>query len=131
MTINDPDDERLADFVDLADPAARRRRERNELFIAEGLIAVAATDRVAAPDPFDPRHAQAPRPRRGAARRRRHVPILVADEEVVAGTVGFDFHRGVVASAQRLPLPSVADVVARQRPASPCWKGSTTRRTSG
>ena len=29
--------------------------------------------------------------------------ILVADEDVVAGTVGFDFHRGVIASAQRLP----------------------------
>ena len=99
VTITDPDDERLADFVDLADPAARRRRERDELFIAEGLIAVATTDRVAAPDPFDPRHAQAPPAGRGAARRRRHVPILVADEDVVARTVGFDFHRGVVASA--------------------------------
>ena len=41
------------------------------------------------------------------------VPILVADEDVVARTVGFHFHRGVVASAERLPLPCVADVVAR------------------
>ena len=40
VIITDPDDERLADFFDLADPAARRRRERDELFVAEGLVAV-------------------------------------------------------------------------------------------
>ena len=41
--------------------------------------------------------------------------VLVADEDVVAGTVGFHFHRGVIASAQRRPLPSVADVVRTSR----------------
>ena len=40
------------------------------------------------------------------------MPILVADDDVVARTVGFDFHRGVIASAQRRPLPAVADVVS-------------------
>jgi tRNA G18 (ribose-2'-O)-methylase SpoU len=114
MTITDPDDPRLVDYVDLADPAARRRRERDQLFVAEGLLAVRRLlgsahrvrsilvtpkqrDRVAALPGAD------------------DVTILVADEDVVARTVGFNFHRGVVAAAERLALPSVADVLARSR----------------
>ena len=34
--ITDVGDTRLGDFVDLGDPAARRRRERDEIFVAEG-----------------------------------------------------------------------------------------------
>jgi tRNA G18 (ribose-2'-O)-methylase SpoU len=112
--IDDPDDERLLDYVDLADPAARRRRERNELFIAEGLLAVArlleSPHRVRS-ILVTPKH----RDRVAALTGATGVPILVADEEVVARTVGFHFHRGVVASAERLPLPCVADVVARSK----------------
>jgi tRNA G18 (ribose-2'-O)-methylase SpoU len=110
--ISDPDDERLADYVDLADPAARRRRERDELFVAEGLLAVArlleSPHRVRS-ILVTPRHQERVAALPGAD----GVPLLVADEEVVAGTVGFHFHRGVVASAERLALPSVADVIAR------------------
>ena len=71
VIITDPDDERLADFVDLADPAARRRRERERAVHRRGSDRRRPTDRVAASGPFDPRHAQAPRRRRGAAWRRR------------------------------------------------------------
>lgn len=114
MTIIDPDDERLADFVDLADPAARRRRERDELFIAEGIIAVArlleSPHRIRA-ILVTPKH----RERVEALVGQQRVTVLVADEAVVASTVGFHFHRGVVAAADRLPLPSVAEVVARSR----------------
>jgi tRNA G18 (ribose-2'-O)-methylase SpoU len=114
VTIIDPDDERLADFVDLADPAARRRRERDELFIAEGIIAVArlleSPHRIRA-ILVTPKH----RERVEALVGQQRVTVLVADEAVVASTVGFHFHRGVVAAADRLPLPSVAEVVARSR----------------
>jgi len=110
--ISDPDDERLTDYVDLADPAARRRRERDELFIAEGLLAVArlldSPHRVRS-ILVTPKH----RDRVAALTGATGVPILVADDDVVARTVGFHFHRGVVAAAERLPLPSVADVVTR------------------
>ena len=40
VAIDDPDDDRLADYRELTDPAARRRRERTELFVAEGVTAV-------------------------------------------------------------------------------------------
>jgi tRNA G18 (ribose-2'-O)-methylase SpoU len=110
--ISDPDDERLADYVDLADPAARRRRERDELFIAEGLLAVArlleSPHRVRS-ILVTPKHLERVAALPGA----NGVPLLVADEEIVARTVGFHFHRGVVASAERLALPSVDDVIAR------------------
>ncbi len=33
-------DPRLADYVELPDPAARRRIERDELFVAEGVTAI-------------------------------------------------------------------------------------------
>jgi tRNA G18 (ribose-2'-O)-methylase SpoU len=110
--ISDPDDTRLADYVDLADPATRRRRERDELFVAEGLLAVArlleSPHRVRS-ILVTPRH----RDRVAALTGATGVPVLVADEGVVARTVGFHFHRGVVAAAERLPLPRVAGVVAR------------------
>jgi tRNA G18 (ribose-2'-O)-methylase SpoU len=114
VTIGGSDDDRLADFVDLADPAARRQRERDELFIAEGLIAV---QRLIESQHRIRRILVTPRHRH----RVEELPgvdaevIVVVDEDVVAATVGFNFHRGVIASAQRLPLPSVADVVARTR----------------
>ncbi len=114
MIITDPVDERLADFVDLADPAVRSRRERDELFIAEGLIAVQRL--IESPHQIrsilvTPKHRQRVETLPGVA----DTPILVADEDVVARTVGFRFHRGVIASAQRRPLPSVADVVDKSR----------------
>ena len=114
MIITDPDDERLADFFELADPAARRRRERDELFVAEGLIAVRrlidSTHQVRS-ILVTPRHRGRIEALPGVA----GANVLVADEDVVARTVGFHFHRGVIASAQRRPLPSVADVVRTSR----------------
>jgi len=113
MIITDPDDDRLADFLELADPAARRRREGDDLFVAEGFIAVAKLLESAHPVRsilVTPKHRQ-----RVVALVGDSAEVLVADEGVVARTVGFRFHRGVIASAQRLALPSVAEVVARSR----------------
>jgi tRNA G18 (ribose-2'-O)-methylase SpoU len=114
VIITNPADERLADFVDLADPTVRRWRERDELFIAEGLIAVRRLIESAHEIRsilVTPKHRQRVEALPGVG----DAPILVANEDVVAGTVGFNFHRGVIASAQRRPLPSVADVVSRSR----------------
>jgi len=42
----------------------------------------------------------------------RDVPVFVVDRELLADTVGFDLHRGVVASADRRPVPSVEEIAA-------------------
>jgi len=109
--IDDPRDERLGDYVDLADPAARRRRERDEIFIAEGFIAVQRL--------VESRHAVRSIlvARSKLDRLRRAVgeldaPVYVADNDTLAATVGFNMHRGIVAAADRRPLPRVEDVIA-------------------
>ncbi len=112
--ITDAGDARLADFVDLGDPTARRRRERDEIFIAEGLTALARLV-----ESGHPIRAVLTMPRTEARVRTllagRDVPVLVAAPEVVTRTVGFNLHRGVVASATRRPLPSVDAVLATSR----------------
>lgn len=109
--VDDPDDERLADYVDLADPAARRRRERDEIFIAEGLIAVKRL--------VESGHvvrsilvAGKKLERLEGAVGDLDVPVYIADDDVLAATVGFNLHRGMVAAADRRPLPGVAQVLA-------------------
>ena len=108
--VDDPHDERLVDFLDLADPAARRRRERDEIFIAEGLIAVQRL--------VESRHAvRSILVAAGKLDRLREAlgdvdaPVYVAADDVLAATVGFDLHRGVVAAADRRPLPGLDEVL--------------------
>jgi len=43
------------------------------------------------------------------------VPVLVRPADEVAAVAGFPFHRGVLATADRRPLPTVADAVAGAR----------------
>ena len=111
VEITDPRDERLADFADLADPATRRRRERDEIFIAEGFVAVR---RLA-----ESRHSirsvlveRARLPRLDDIVEALAATIYVADRDVVEATVGFHMHRGIVAAANRQPLPRITDVLA-------------------
>jgi tRNA G18 (ribose-2'-O)-methylase SpoU len=110
VDIADPEDERLADFVDLADPGARRKRERDEIFIAEGFIAVRrlAESRHTVRSVLVERSKLA---RLGDAVDHLGVPIYVADRDVLEATVGFHMHRGIVAAADRGPLPQVADLL--------------------
>lgn len=108
--VDDPHDGRLVDFVDLTDPAARRRRERDEIFIAEGLIAVQRL--------VESRHsvrsilvAAGKLGRLEEAIGDLDVPVYVATDNVLAATVGFNLHRGVIAAADRRPLPDVEQVL--------------------
>ena len=115
IPIDDPADPRLADYVELDDPAARRRRERDELFVAEGVTAI---ERL-----LDSGHrvrsvlVTSQRSRRFGGRASTHLdaPVYVASKAVLAATVGFDLHRGAVAAADRRPLPSVVDVLRTAR----------------
>jgi tRNA G18 (ribose-2'-O)-methylase SpoU len=111
MIITDPADTRLADYVDLADPVARRRRERDEVFIAEGLTAVARlieSGHTIRSILVTPKRLGRVAPLLTG----RDVTVYVASEDVLAATVGFNLHRGVVAAARRRALPTVGEVIA-------------------
>jgi tRNA G18 (ribose-2'-O)-methylase SpoU len=114
VPIDRPDDPRLADYVALPDPAARRRLERDELFVAEGVTAIerllTSGHRVRSVLVTPQALARFEGRLDGI-----DAPVYVAPKHVLAATVGFDLHRGAVAAADRRPLPSLADVVATAR----------------
>jgi len=113
ITVTSADDARLADFVDLRDPVARKRRERDELFVAEGVTAIERL--VAAPHRIRSVLVTPSAAARLAARvgdlDALGAPVYIASGAVLRATVGFDLHRGAVAAADRRPLPSLADVL--------------------
>lgn len=114
VPIDDPGDPRLADYVQLPDPAARRRLEREELFVAEGVTAIrrllSSGHRIRSVLVTPQALA-----RFAGALDMVDAPVYVAPKAVLAATVGFDLHRGAVAAADRRPLPSVTDVAAGAR----------------
>jgi tRNA G18 (ribose-2'-O)-methylase SpoU len=114
VPIDDPDDPRLADYVRLPDAAARRRLERDELFVAEGVTAIGRllTSGHRVRSVLVTPQARA---RFGDALDGLDGPVYVAPKAVLAATVGFDLHRGAVAAADRKPLPALDDVVAGAR----------------
>ncbi len=107
------DDPRLDDYRALNDQAFRRRYEGDELFVAEGYVAI---DRLIesghevrsvllAPSRVE-RFAE-----HAASLAARGVPVFVADRDVIAGVVGFDLHRGVLACAERRPLATLDELL--------------------
>jgi tRNA G18 (ribose-2'-O)-methylase SpoU len=111
VRVDDPRDPRVADYRALNDPEARARRDADgSMFVVEGRLAVARLlaseyrvrsllvddhQLTAASDLVERTQEQ------GA-------PVFVGSRGVVAGTVGFSLHRGVVAVADRKP-PADAD----------------------
>jgi tRNA G18 (ribose-2'-O)-methylase SpoU len=110
VPIEDPADPRLADYFELADPTARRRRERDQLFVVEGITAIErlleSEHRIRSVLVTPRAHARLAGRLAGLA-----APVFVASREILAATVGFDLHRGAVAAADRRPLRDVADVL--------------------
>ncbi len=109
--ISDPTDERLADYRQLNRPRRRDRCERAEgRFVAEG---IALVERLLA----------TPHPIRSLLltpekfRRLEHLaaavpaPVYVAERGTIESIVGFDLHRGAIASADRLPRPDLDDLL--------------------
>lgn len=119
ISIHDPDDERLGDYVRLTDVALRSRHEPAKgLYIAESSTvlsrALAAGHR--------PRSVLCSPRWLGDVERMlaEHadgldVPVFVADTPVLEAITGFHVHRGALAAMHRPPLPAVADVLARAR----------------
>jgi tRNA G18 (ribose-2'-O)-methylase SpoU len=107
----------LDDYESLNDPARRREVERRgSFFIVEGLLAVEAL----LESPYPVRsvlvtESKAPVVRDLLAGARANPRVMVRPDREVAAITGFNFHRGVLASAGRLPLPEPSAVVAHAR----------------
>lgn len=114
MLLSDPADRRLDDFRDLTN--ADRRPDRpggRGLVIAEGVPVVERL--IASPYPVRAVMGVAARtallePQLRAAGSA--APVYTVPVEVMDAVVGFHLNRGVLACADRAPMPSVADLVA-------------------
>ena len=109
ISIQSADDQRVADFVGLRD-----RPPADGFFIAETELVVSRLLTSA----FEVRSFLfTPKGYTKLAERVGHVdaPVYVAEREVIQQIVGFDLHRGVLASVHRRPNPELADVLATAR----------------
>jgi tRNA G18 (ribose-2'-O)-methylase SpoU len=100
----------LDDYRALRDPARRREVERrHEFFVVEGRHALEAL--LGSAHPL--RSVLVAEPRAAAIRALvgKRGPVLVVPAAEMARITGFDFHRGIIASADRLPLPAVDDLL--------------------
>lgn len=111
VAVDDPDDPRLDYYRDLNDPAGQFRPiSEQSVFVVEGRLAV---DRLLSSD-YTVRsllvddHQVTAVGDLVAATRARGAPVFVGSRTLVATTVGFALHRGVVAVATR-PPPVDAD----------------------
>jgi tRNA G18 (ribose-2'-O)-methylase SpoU len=115
VVIEDADDPRLDLYRDLNDPAGRTGLESDQsIFVVEGRLAV---ERLLS-SPYLVRsllvddHQVTAIGNLVAATRGCGAPVFVATRSVVAGTVGFALHRGVVAIANRPPADRAEQILA-------------------
>jgi tRNA G18 (ribose-2'-O)-methylase SpoU len=97
VEVDDPTDPRLFDFVELRDG-----RSPDGAFIVEGLTPLSELVR----SRYRTRAVLIAHSKLDAVRpllREIAVPLYVGDMDLLRATVGFNLHRGVVASAERLP----------------------------
>lgn len=115
VEIDDPEDPRVADYRNLRDVQLRRRIDTEHgLFLAEGEKVVrrahgagfAARSFLMAPRWLDTLQ---------DVLADSDAPCFVVSEAVAEQIAGFHLHRGALASMQRAPLPSVAEVLAGSR----------------
>jgi len=110
VEVTDPADPRLVDFRDLTD--ADVRPDRRGVVIAEG---VAVVERLLT-SRYPPRAVFGEKPRLDALTNRladfADLPVYSANRWFLSDVVGFRLTRGVLASANRLPSPPVAHVLA-------------------
>jgi tRNA G18 (ribose-2'-O)-methylase SpoU len=108
-----PDDP-LDDYRALNDSRTRRRVERQGgYFVVEGLLALGAL--LDSPYPVRSVLATERKAARVADLVAGRARLVVRPDDEVAAVAGFDVHRGVLAAADRLPLPDPRDVLAGTR----------------
>lgn len=119
VRIEDPTDDRLGDYRALQDRQLRERREAQDaIFVVEGRVALRELLRSGCglcSLLVDDHQARAI-PDLVAAVRARQAPVYVATREVVAATVGFALHRGVVAVARRPAPRDARELIASCQP---------------
>ncbi len=108
------DDPRLADYRELKDAAARRRIEADELFVAEGPVAI---ERMLASGhrPRSVLVSDAKWERMSELLAQIDAPVYVVSVDLLQDIVGFDLHRGAIAAADRRPTPDLDQVLAGAR----------------
>jgi len=114
ITIDDADDPRIAEYRRLNDQSVRRRLERDEFFISEGWMSIERLldsghrfrSALLSPSRVDRFRPYLDRPELT------DVPVYVAAGAVMDAVVGFRLPRGVLVSADRKPLASIADLAA-------------------
>jgi len=115
IPVEDADDPRLADYVDLADPDLRRRVERERgFFVAESphvVRALVASQRTVRSALVTPAQLDA----LGDTLAGLPAPVYVAPPGVLRRVVGFDLHRGAGAAGDRWPLPEPSALLAGAR----------------
>ena len=115
ITIEDPADTRLSDYVGLSDPQLRRRIESERgFFVAESPLVVRAflrSGRVVRSVLVTPAQHDALAPDLVDL----DAPVYVAAPAVLRRVVGFDLHRGAVASGERWSLPDPAAMLGAAR----------------
>jgi tRNA G18 (ribose-2'-O)-methylase SpoU len=113
--IEDPDDIRVAEYIDLRDPELRRGREAaSGFFVAESphvIATVIRSGRRMRSLLVTPKQLDAMAGMLDALT----LPVYVADASVLRRVVGFDLHRGAVAAVERWPLPPLSAVLAPVR----------------
>lgn len=111
IEVSDADDPRLSDYRDLRDVELRRHLEATHgLFLAEGEKVVRRSVEAG----FRARSfLMAPRWLEGLSDvlDRSDAPCYVVSEELAEAVTGFHVHRGALASLERKPLPSLAEVL--------------------
>jgi tRNA G18 (ribose-2'-O)-methylase SpoU len=114
IRIERSDDPRLADYRELKDAAARRRIEGDELFIAEGPVAIerllASRHRVRSILVSEQKY-----DRLAGLLDPVTAPVYVVERDVLHDIVGFDLHRGAIAAADRLRPPSLDELATVSR----------------
>jgi tRNA G18 (ribose-2'-O)-methylase SpoU len=115
VEVDAADDPRLADYRDLRDVELRKHLEAEHgLFLAEGEKVVRRAVESGHPARS---FLMAPRWLEGLADvlDRSTAPCYVVSEDLAEEVTGFHVHRGALASLERRPLPSVAEVLAGAR----------------
>lgn len=115
VPVDDPTLPELSDYFRLTDVALRRQIETPlGLFMAESVEVIGrAVAAGYAPRSFLilPQWAEDVAPLAAGF----DVPVYLAEEEVMAGIVGFPLHRGALAAMHRRPLPAASDVIRGAR----------------
>ncbi|MER7698740.1 MULTISPECIES: RNA methyltransferase [unclassified Streptomyces] len=116
ITVDDPDDPRLSDYVGLTDVELRRRREPAEgLFIAEGEKVI----RRARQTGYEMRSMLLSAKWVDVMRDvidEVPAPVYAVAPELAERVTGYHVHRGALASMQRKPLPAPDELLATARP---------------